>query len=153
MHWNNGRFHENILVGKNIYITDHKHTAISGTVHYTQFGEVYTDSFLYGNKVNIMAQEELDVNSSGSRFSSDKYTKIISGNNNISEIGNYGIEIVSNNGDIIINSKGTYSTNIKSANFVNLNGTKGITVNSSNYGTSLPTTNNVEGKVFFKLIS
>ena len=45
------------------------------------------------------------------------------------------------------------NVNIQAGTYVNLNGASGITVNNSNYGTSLPTTGNVEGRVFFKLIS
>lgn len=122
MHWSNGRFHENILVGQTIYVTDHKHVAVFGTTDYTGFGEYGINSNMYGKDITITSNQNLNINS--------------------------------NNGDIIINSNGdNKSTYIKSANYVNIHGDKGITVNNVSYGTSLPTTNNVEGRVFFKLIS
>lgn len=102
MHWNNGKFHEHITVGDKIYITDHRHVAISGTYNFTQFGESTIDTHIEGKNI------------------------LINSNNNV---------------------------NIRANSYINLSSNNGITINNSSYGTNLPTTGNVEGKIFFKLIS
>lgn len=96
MHWSNGKFHKDIIVGEKVFITDHKHVAISGNDTSITFGDLNNGIFtkLYGNNVQIDAKE-----------------------------------------------------------YVDLRGNKGITISNISYGTTLPEENNVEGRVFFRLIS
>ena len=163
MHWNNGKFHQDITVGGVVYITDHKHAAISGTKDYTQYGEPDVHSYVYGKDVGLVANNKFFADSNaGSNLWSKQYIHIEAGSSSANHGSNNGsgIEIISKNGVALFSAEG-YDTTIKSNNnavnitagtYVNLNGLSGITINNSSYGTSLPTSG-VEGRVFFKLIS
>lgn len=164
MHWNNGKFHKDLTVGGVVYTTDHKHVAIFGTKDYTQYGEPDVHSYLYGKDVGVVANNKFFADSNtGSNLWSKQYIRIEAGSgsaNHGSDSGT-GIEIISKNGDALLSADG-YAATVKSINnavnitadtYVNLNGKTGITINNASYGTELPTTGNVEGRVFFKLIS
>ena len=134
MHWNNGRFHESILVGEKVYMTDHKHIAIYGTKDYTQFGELNVNSYLYGNSIEVSANDNITSTSTND-------TNVFAKNINITSSNDANIKSTDNN------------VNIVAKNYINLTSDKGITINNVGYGTTLPTSNNTEGKIFFKLIS
>jgi uncharacterized protein (DUF2345 family) len=224
MHWNNGKFHENITVGQTVYVTDHKHIAIHGTKDYTTFGEYETKSNIYGKSIAITANDEVSIQSNNKSISNTAKTNmsftaggyvdtkagtymnisandaiVIQSNNksiyntaktSISNIaGNYvdtkaGTYInINANDEVLIqsNNKSISNTAKTSMSFtagqgisisagksisvlssedmninvryLNINTSSGITVNNKNYGTSLPTSGNVEGRLFFKLIS
>ena len=154
MYFNNGRFIEDITVGGKVYITDHKHTAISGDYNYTQFGESSINSIIRGDDISSIANNKSYSDSTnGSNLWSKQYIHIesSSGEPNHGSINGNGVEIVSKNGEMLVSSE-SHSTTIKSTNYVNLNSGTGITVNNISYGTSLPSSG-VEGQIFFKLIS
>ena len=162
MHWNNGMFHESITVKDVIYITDHKHIAITGTKDYTWYGESNIDSCMFGKNIGIVSENKLYSDSyTGSNLWSKQYIRIEAGSttaNHNSDSGK-GIEIVSKNGALLLNGDG-YATNVRSTNEVNitagthlnLHSNSGITINNVSYGTSLPASG-TEGQIFFKLIS
>lgn len=153
MHWSSGNFQGTVTVGKRIYITDHKHLAISGGYNYTTFGIGDTDSNLVGNNVEIVANNKLSSYSfEGTRSWSKKYVRIESGSNeNMPYDESLGIQIISKNGPIAI-VVDENPVNIIGGTYINLIGNTGITIGPSSYGTSLPSSG-VEGQVFFKLIS
>ena len=154
MHWSSGKFHKDVTVGGTLYTTDHKHVGIYGTKDYTQFGELSVNSYLQGNDVGITANNKFFADSNaGSNLWSKQYIRIESGStaNHGSENGS-GIEIVSKNGEALFSAEG-YAATVKSSTYVNLNGATGITINNSSYGTTLPTSGNTEGRLYFKLIS
>ena len=103
----------------------------------------------------------------GKLYTSDHKHLAISGNKNGTIFGESGAKTFLRGNGIDINSVDTInsastnettissinqSVNLKASKYVNLNGTSGITVSSSSYGTTLPSTG-TEGQVFFKLIS
>lgn len=164
MHWNNGKFHDCITVNNTVYITDHKHIAIHATKDSTEYGQTSINSYIYGKDVGVTANSKFFADSnSGSNLWSKQYVRIEAGSNSAnhgSDSGS-GIEIVSKNGNALFNADG-YDVNITSTNkavninagtYINLNAGTGITVNNKNYGSILPTTGNVEGRVYYKLIS
>lgn len=153
MHWNNGRFHGDITVGKTIFITDHKHVAILGTKDYTSFGDTITNTNMYGKNINIDSSNKLTAGSkTGSNLWSNEYIRIESGVVAPDANDGNGIKIASSNGNISIITNNSDSINIDSGNYLNLKSKNGITVNNVSYGTTLPTSG-VEGQIFFKLIS
>lgn len=164
MHWSNGRFHENIVVGKTIYITDHKHIAVFGGKDYTEYGESSIHSYIKGKNVGITASNKFFADSTaGSNLWSKEYIHIESGSNTANHERtnrDNGIEIVSKKGNIFINTEvneinihsNNNSINLEAGEYVNINSGNGITINNVSYGTSLPGSG-VEGEIFFKLIS
>lgn len=118
MHWSNGKFHGNILVNENIYITDYKHLAIHGDKNTVIFGSQDTNTNINGNNIHTVSANETIIESTAKP-----------------------IYIKAKNGSIELEA----TTNI------NLNSE--IKISNSNYGTSLPTSGNYEGRIFFKLIS
>ena len=164
MHWNNGRFHESVTVGNKVFMTDHKHIAIFGTKDYTGYGESGINSYMYGKDIGIIANNKFYSDSnSGSNLWSKQYIHIEAGSNyaNHGSDNGTGIEIVSKNGPAILSAESNSATirsnnnsvNINAGTYVNLNGGSGIVINNTSYGTSLPTSGNTEGRVYFKLIS
>lgn len=155
MHWSNGKFHKDVTVGGTLYTTDHKHVGIYGTKDYTQFGEPSVHSYLQGKDVGVVADNKFFADSkAGSNLWSKKYIHIEAGSDSPSytSTNGSGLEFVSKNGEAIFRAEGHAAT-VKSTSYVNLNGGTGITINNSSYGNTLPTTGNVEGRVYFKLIS
>lgn len=163
MHWNNGTVHKSLTVGEKVYITDHKHAAIFGAKDYIGYGESGINSYMYGKDIDLIANNKFYADSNaGSNLWSKQYIRIEAGSssaNHGSDSGS-GVEIVSKNGAALLSAEG-YTTTVKSTNknvditagtYINLNGGTGITVNSTSYGTSLPSSG-TEGRVFFKLIS
>lgn len=167
MYCNNGKFHEYITVGTNIYMTDHKHIGILGHKDYTQFGELETTSYVYGKNVNvvgynnvlidsqkstavrcedgpieIIAAKSLDMNSG--------ITMNIKSDSSINIRAGSEMHVLSTNASEI--KSFTKNVDINAKTYINLNAENGITVPESCYGTTLPSTG-VEGQVFFKLIS
>lgn len=135
MHWNNGKFHENITVGQTVYITDHKHIAISGGINFVEFGESVVNTNVKGNNITITANRKLSANASD------------------------GIEIIAKGGDMLIQSSqgevninADSNLNINANGYFNITAQNGITVNPKNYGTSLPNSG-VTGQIFLKLLS
>ena len=120
--------------------------AISGTIDTIQFGQADINTDVQGKNIAIYASEKYISNSiDGSDMYSKQHIHIESGENNynIEYDNDPGIQIVSKNGPTLISSN----------TYVELNAGTGIVVNNNNYGTSLPTTGNTEGRIFFKLIS
>lgn len=164
MHWNNGKFYKDVTVGGVLYTTDHKHIAVFGATDYTQYGELNVNSYMHGKEVGLVANNKFFADSEiGSNLWSKQYIRLEAGStsaNHSSESGS-GIEIVSKNGNalfsaennaVVIKSTGN-AVNIDAGTYVNLNASTGITINNASYGTSLPTSGNVEGRLYFKLIS
>ena len=155
MHWNNGRFHENITVGKTIYITDHKHVAVFGDSNYVGYGSAKVDSYVYGKNVVIDAAVKGCIKSQdGNSIQSKKFILIQAGSNltDYKLYNGLGIELNSNEHSTTIKSTDN-TVNIIAGTHINLSSNHGVTLNNISYGTTLPTDNNVEGKIFFKLIS
>ena len=127
MHWNNGRFHEDITVGNRVYITDHKHIAISGGYNSITFGESSVDANLYGKNILI----KTTASNTSIDIDAVKNLNLKSGTNATIESG---------------------TVNVDAGTYLNLKSGTGITVTSASYGTSLPSSGTT-GQIFFKLIS
>ena len=127
MHWKNGKFHENIVVGTIVHITDHKHVAISGGSNYIEFGENSINTNVRGNNIDITANKKLTANASN------------------------GIEVNAKGGDMLLKSS-QGEVNIDANRYFNINAQSGITINNKNYGTTLPSSG-VQGQIFLKLLS
>ena len=163
MYCNNAKINEDLIVGEKISITDFKHTAVYGELNYTQFGEMDVDSHLKGKNIKSTAKELYISESDGNSTFANKFIRLQSGgtpyhgDNSIVA----GITLIANN-DIIMQSSGDENNiriiggndvQISSNSKLRLYQNKGITVDGSVYGTSLPTDNNENGRIFFKLIS
>lgn len=142
MHCNNGKFHEYITVGTNIYMTEHKHVGILGNVNYTQFGEYGINSYLVGNDVDVDGNKILVQGQNSIYITSPKGPIDLDAKQSLSMTSEDITSIKSMNKSVNINAK----------TYVNLNAESGITVPESCYGTTVPSSG-VEGQVFFKLIS
>lgn len=156
MHWDNGRFHKDLIVGESIYLTDYKFNGISGSISAITFGDSTVRSNLYGKNITIEAAENANLKANGTVEIEANDIGVMSNNNigirskTASIVTDVDLGIQSNKVNII--STGN-DINIESAQNIKLNVGNAITISSTNYGTTLPTTGNSEGRIFFKLIS
>lgn len=96
------------------------------------------------DKVKINGKTAVEITTEGTAtITSDGNASVISNNGTLSLTGKNKVSLASSNADVDINSVG---------GLLNLKAKSGITVNTSSYGTSLPSTGS-EGRVYFKLIS
>ena len=165
-------------LGKNIYVISNGYYNLDAdnNININTKGSIEIKS-TWISKINAGSDFEVNALNGTGKVSSTGQLDIISSNNKVKINGNTAVEItttgtasitsngncsvVSNNGELALTSKGKANlassdgdVDINSVNaLLNLKAKSGITVSTSVYGTSLPTTGGTEGRVYFKLIS
>ena len=62
MHWNGGHFEGPVTIDETLFITEHKHYAIKGTVDKTTFGDASVNTEILGKSINIISGTSFDIN-------------------------------------------------------------------------------------------
>lgn len=99
-----------------------------------------------------------DITVGGKVYSTDHKHVAIFGTKDYTGFGELGINSYMYGKDVGIKANNQFhvdsvaGSSIRSDKYVNINGVSGITIGSSSYGPTLPSTG-VEGQIFFKLIS